>query len=140
MATGEELGGFKGVKDFQESFRLLIGDKGTNSVEVTIDRVESSGDLAYIAGRTADRIKMTRGKELKFSTTWTAAFVRRPDGWKLHHFQGTMDPFENPFVKRKVQMTNVGFGLAAVLLPLIFFFLGRRSQGLTDFGVPGRNA
>ena len=123
MLTGQEISGFKGLEEYNQKIRALIGPGGTYQVKVNVEKTDIFGDTAVSRGTTDDFIRSSSRNEFKFTAYWTAVCQKGNDQWKVIRMQATMDPVDNVFVKMKLRVTKVSFGIAGLAGGLIALLL-----------------
>ena len=133
MVTGEGVKGLSEMEAYWKKIQDLIGPGGSYQVTLKPDRSELFGDFALAHGSTEDVVRLPNGKQLHFTSLWTAV-CRKEDGqWKLLRMQATMDPVNNVFTGMKLKAAKFTFGgvglLAGLVLGFLFGQILRRSRG-----------
>lgn len=116
MVTGEAFNGAGDLGAYWKKIQDLIGPGGSYQVKVNVEKTEFHGDVSLSRGTTEDVVRLPNGKELRFSSFWTAVCRREAGGWKVLRLQATMNPVDNVFVTLKVQRASLVCGLAALLV------------------------
>lgn len=121
MVTGEEVKGMDGLKAYWEKIQNLIGPGGSYHVTVNSDKTELfHDDLSVSRGSTEDTVHLPNGRELHFTSLWTAV-CRKEDGhWKVVRMQAGMDPVNNVFVSLQLAKAKLQFGGLGVVAGAAF--------------------
>ncbi|HEY3913174.1 MAG TPA: nuclear transport factor 2 family protein [Verrucomicrobiae bacterium] len=131
MVTGEEIKGFEGLKAYWKKIQNLIGPGGSYHITVNTDDTTLYGNVAVSRGNTEEVVRLATGKELRFSSSWTAVCRKEDGAWKVIRIQATMNPVNNVFVTLNLQKTKFEYGLGGVILGAALFLaisLARRSS------------
>ncbi len=131
MIKGNEVVGYAGLAEFWRGVQQQMGEGGHYSVQVlAAEKSRIFGDIALARGSTEDRIVTGAGRELRFTSQWTAVCQKIDGRWKLLRVQGTLDPLDNPFLDGVVAARSYQVGGLALLAGLVLGFLaGRRRRG-----------
>jgi len=123
MVTGEAVQGFEGLQAYWKKIQDLIGPGGSYQVNVNVDKTDLVGDVAVSRGSTAETVRLPNGKELKFSSLWTAICRKEGGAWKVTRMQATMDPVNNVFVATKLNTAKLLAGVGGLLLGAVLVVL-----------------
>lgn len=132
MVTGVPVEGFDGLVDYWKKVQALIGQRGTYHVTVNVDKTDLFGDVAVSHGTTAEAVRLPNGKELDFSSFWTAVCHKEDGVWKVVRMQATLNPIDNVFVslqldKAKLTYGGIGFIAGILVASMIGFLFCKRS-------------
>jgi hypothetical protein len=129
MVTGEEVKGFEGLVAYWKKIQDLIGPGGSYHVTVNVDKTDLYGDVAVSRGNTGDVVRLGSGKELQFSSFWTAVCHKEDGMWKVVRMEAAMDPVENIFISLRLQKTKLVSGLTGLIAGAILAFVLGRLKG-----------
>lgn len=114
MITAEEVEGFDGILEYWGKVQEFIGEGGTYEVSIDPDDSIFEGNVAIAKGKALEKVKLKNGKNLEFTSLWTAV-ARKEDGtWKLVRIHAAIDPVANPiiaFLNRAKMWIQGGVGL-----------------------------
>lgn len=99
LPSGQLVAGYTDLNKAENALRTMVG-RGTRyqTVEVTVDpAIEVSGELAALSGRTFNQASAQAGKNLTFTTHWSAVARKEEGAWRLLRHQAVMDPSTNPW-------------------------------------------
>ena len=71
-----------------------------------------AGDMAIAAGRSEDIYVFTTGLQFDITTTWSAALVRQPAGWRIASLHFSFNLFDNPMLDAARTAARVSAGVA----------------------------
>jgi ketosteroid isomerase-like protein len=132
MVTGEEVKGLEGLESYWKKIQDLIGAGGSYHVTVNVDKTDFYGDAAISRGNTEDVVRLASGKELPFSSRWTAVCRQEDGAWKVIRMQAAMNPVDNVFISLKTRRDKLLFGIgglvAGAILALAFQSFRRRPR------------
>lgn len=134
MVTGQPVAGYDGLVNYWKGIQELIGPGGSYHVALNPDRSDFIGDVAVCHGTADESVRLASGKELNFSSYWTAVCHRENGKWKVVRMQATLDPVHNVFVllqlkKAKVSYAIGGFIVGTVLVLLLQSFKPKTKPG-----------
>lgn len=119
MITAEEVKGFAGIVAYWGQVEEFIGDGGTYQVSIDPDDSIIEGNLAIAKGRALEQVKLGSGKELEFTSLWTAIARKEGDAWKLVRIHAAIDPVDNPIIKVLQRSRQWLIGIGALLVGLV---------------------
>lgn len=132
MVTGEAVKGFDGLVNYWKGIQNLIGPGGSYHVAVNVDKTDLFGDIAVSYGTTDETVRLSNGKELHFSTSWTSVCHRENGAWKIFRIQATLNPINNVFVSYLMTKMRLVYGVggfaAGIVLVSLFRFLRRKAK------------
>jgi ketosteroid isomerase-like protein len=133
MVTGEAVEGLEGLESYWKKIQTLIGPGGSYQVKVNVDKTDLFTDLAVSRGNTEDLVRLPAGKELTFSSFWTAVCRKDNGKWKVLRMQASMDPVQNVFVSSRLKLTKFfygagGFAIGILLVLMLRVFLRLRTR------------
>jgi len=111
LPSGQLIGSYGDLSKAENALRTMVG-RGTRyeSTEVVVDPlIEVGGDLAAFTGRTVSKATAQAGKNLAFTTFWSAVARKEDGAWRLLRHQAVMDPSTNPW--HQDESTGPGWGL-----------------------------
>jgi ketosteroid isomerase-like protein len=114
MITAEEVKGFDGILSYWEKVREFVGEGGTYRVSIDPDDSIFEGNLALAKGRALEQVTLKNGRELEFTSLWTAVARKEDGAWKLVRIHAAIDPVSNPiidFLNRSKRWIFAGAGL-----------------------------
>ena len=123
MVTGEEVKGMDGLEAYWKKIQDLIGPGGSYHVVVNADKTDFFNDVAISRGNTEDTVRLPGGKELKFSSYWTAVCHKEDGVWKVFRMQAAMDPVDNVFVSLKEAKAKLTYGIGGVVIGVVLMLL-----------------
>lgn len=130
MINGDEITSYAGLAEFWREIQRQMGSGGRYSVVVKpAAKSLLFGDLAVARGSTEDLVVTGGGRELRFTSQWTAVCQKLDGRWKILRVQGTVDPIENPFVGALLKARGLAAGAGGLVAGLLLGFLvGRRRR------------
>jgi ketosteroid isomerase-like protein len=125
MVTGEPVEGYDDLVAYWKKIQNLIGPGGTYHVTVNVDKTDLFGDVAVSRGTTEESVRLPGGKELDFSSSWTAICHKENDAWKVVRMQATMNPIENVFISLQLQRAKLIYGAIGFIVGILIFAAAR---------------
>lgn len=119
MVTGEEVKGLDGLEAYWKKIQDLIGPGGSYHVVVNADKTDFFNDVAISRGNTEDTVRLPGGRELKFSSYWTAICHKEDGVWKVFRMEAAMDPVNNVFVSLKEGKAKLTYGIGGVVVGVL---------------------
>jgi ketosteroid isomerase-like protein len=133
MVTGEPVTGYDGLVSYWKGIQDLIGPGGSYHVTVNTDKTDLFGDIAVSRGTTEESVRLANGKELDFSSFWTAVCHKEDGKWKIFRMQATLNPVHNVFVSLQLGKAKLIYGIggivAGVMLVLLLQLLRHKPKG-----------
>ena len=133
MVTGEPVTGYDGLVSYWKGIQDLIGPGGSYHVTVNTDNTELFGDVAVSRGATDESVRLASGKELDFSSYWTAVCHKENGNWKVFRMQATLNPVHNVFVALQLGKAKLTYGIGGfvigVVLVLVLQLLLKKPKG-----------
>ncbi|HTV39034.1 MAG TPA: DUF4440 domain-containing protein [Candidatus Sulfotelmatobacter sp.] len=134
MVTGQPIAGYDGLVGYWKGIQGLIGSGGSYHVALDPDKSDFFGDIAICHGSANEGVRLASGRELDFSSYWTAVCHRENGKWKVFRMQATMDPVHNVFVSLQLKRAKMacafgGFVAGAALMLLIQSFKPKTKAG-----------
>lgn len=121
MVTGESVEGFDSLQAYWTKIKNLIGSDGSYRVKVNVAAPAIiDGDLA-IAHGTTDDVVHAKGRDMQFTSAWTAVCRKSVGQWKLLRIHSAMDPVDNVFVHSSVTQASL---LAAAIAGIAGLIVG----------------
>ena len=132
MVTGQAVTGYDGLVSYRTGIQTLIGSSGSYHVTVSTDKTDLFGDVAVSRGTTGETVRLSNGKELSFSSLWTAICHKENGQWKVFRVQATLDPVHNVFVSLQLEKAKLTYGIvgfvSGIILALLLQFLWRKPK------------
>ncbi len=128
MITADEVKGFEGIVAYWGKVEEFIGEGGTYQVSVDPDDSIFEGNLAIAKGRALEKVKLGSGRQLEFTSRWTAIARKQGSAWKLVRIHATIDPVSNPIIDSLQRAKIWSVGGAGLVIGLIAGLLIRRKK------------
>lgn len=133
MVTGQPVTGYDGLVSYWKGIQDLIGPGGSYHVTVKTDKTDLFGDVSVSRGTTDESVRLANGKELDFSSYWTAVCHKEDGRWKVFRMQATLNPVHNVFVSLQLGKAKLIYGIGGfvvgVILVLLFQLLRPKPKG-----------
>lgn len=128
MITADEVKGFDGIIAYWGKVEEFLGDGGTYQVSIDSDDSIFEGNLAIAKGRALEQVKLGSGREIEFTSQWTAIARKESGAWKLVRIHATIDPLANPIIHSLQRIKFWSIAAAGLLLGIIAGLLIRRKK------------
>ncbi len=133
MVTGEPVTGYDGLVSYWKGIQDIIGPGGSYHVTVNTDKTDLFGDVAVSRGTTDESVRLASGKQLDFSSYWTAVCHKENSNWKVFRMQATLNPVHNVFVSLQLGKAKLTYGIigfvAGVVVILLLQLLRHKPKG-----------
>jgi ketosteroid isomerase-like protein len=127
MITADEVKGVDGIIAYWGKVEDFIGEGGTYQVRLDPDDTIFEGNLAIAKGRALEKVKLASGKNLEFTSQWTAIARKEGGAWKLVRIHAAIDPVGNPIIRFLQGSKQWLFGIGALIAGLVAGLIaGRR--------------
>lgn len=97
MITADEVKGYDGITAYWKKVEDFLGKDGTYQVTIEPDETLFEGNLAIAKGRAREQV-VRGGKNLDFTSVWTAIARKEAGAWKIVRIQASIDPVGNPII------------------------------------------
>lgn len=129
--NGDVVNGKGGIRAYFT--KMMEGpDKVVDSIQAKFEPAALSllygGDTAIAWGVTDDHYKLANGQDFNVQARWSSAMVLRDGQWYVANFHYSTNMFDNPVLSAQRRYLLLGCGLAALIVGLIGFALGRRGR------------
>lgn len=116
MVTGQPVAGYDGLVSYWKGIKDLIGPGGNYHVTVNTDKTDLFGDVAVSRGTTDESVRLGNGKDLNFSSYWTAVCHKENGKWRVFRMQATLNPVQNVFVSLQMNKVKMTYGLGGFVI------------------------
>lgn len=128
--NGDVVTGKEGVRAYFD--KMLTGPgKVVESVQAKFEPAALSilhgGDVAIAWGVTDDHYRLTSGQDFAIQARWSSTMVLRDGQWLVANFHYSTNMFDNPVLAGQRRLLLIGGAVAALVLALVGYALGRRS-------------
>ncbi len=117
--TGDEIKGSANLESSWKKAQDLIGPGGRYRVGMDSEQTDFYGNLAVSRGTTKEVVRLPDGREMPFTSYWTA-ICRKDDGaWKAVRVEATMNPVDNVFIALQLQKNRTSFGIGGFVIGMV---------------------
>ncbi len=123
MVTGEHVTGLEGLRSFHAKLRRFLGNGGSYQPKLRPSWAKFYDEVAIVSGSTDEQLVLGTGTKFELVSNWLAVLMDHNGSWKLARFQATLEPFNNPFVGKRIEKTRFYFGGAGLAIGLVVGYL-----------------
>lgn len=128
FVTNDEVQGLEAMQKYFDSIKERLGKNSSYVIKLTPDHTEFFGDIALAHGRSDETAKLGNGREYSFTTHWTAVLRKENGAWMAHRLHVSMDPFDNPVIKARIQFTHLIAAAIGLVAAGVAFAIGRATK------------